>query len=51
MARQLADRGHHVFAAVRNPSRAADPSDVEKIEVVTLGLTSLITRIRQQLGG
>ncbi|CAF9941873.1 hypothetical protein IMSHALPRED_003072 [Imshaugia aleurites] len=33
MARQLADRGHHVFAAVRNPSRAADPSDVEKIEV------------------
>ena len=49
MARQLADRGHHVFAAVRNPSRAADPSDVERIEVVTSGVTSLITRILNNL--
>ena len=41
MARQLADRGHHVFAAVRNPSKAADFSDVEDIEVVTLDVTSV----------
>ena len=41
MARQFADRGHHVFAAVRNPSRAADFSNVEDIDVVTLDVTSL----------
>ena len=41
MARQFADRGHHVFAAVRNPSRAADYSNVEDIEVVKLDVTSL----------
>ncbi|CAF9914552.1 MAG: hypothetical protein HETSPECPRED_002011 [Heterodermia speciosa] len=39
LARQFAEHGHHVFAAVRNPSKAADFSDVKDIEVVVLDVT------------
>ena len=40
LARQLAERGHHVFAAVRNPSKAAHFADAQDIEVVVLDVTS-----------
>lgn len=40
LARQFADRGYHVFAAVRNPTKAAHFSDVQDIFVVTLDVTS-----------
>ena len=40
LARQLAKRGYHVFAAVRNPSKAAHLTDDQDIEVVVLDVTS-----------
>ena len=40
LARQLAERGYHVFAAVRNPSKAAHFADAQDIEVVVLDVTS-----------
>lgn len=39
LARQFADRGHHVFAAVRDLSKAANFSSAD-VEVVTLDVTS-----------
>ena len=40
LARQLAERGYHVFAGVRNPSKAAHFTDAQDIEVVVLDVTS-----------
>lgn len=40
LASQLAERGHHVFAAVRNPSKAVHFADAQDIEVVVLDVTS-----------
>ena len=40
LAREFANRGHHVFAAVRNLSKAAHLSELKDIEVVTLDVTS-----------
>ena len=40
LARQLASRGYHVFATVRNPSKAAHFTKEEDIEVVQLDVTS-----------
>lgn len=40
LARQLASRGYHVFATVRNPSKAAHYAEAEDIEVVQLDVTS-----------
>lgn len=41
LARRFAGLGHHVFAAVRNTSKAAHLSDLENIEIVTVDVTSL----------
>ena len=55
LARQFAEHGHHVFAAVRNPSKAADFSDVKDIEVVVLDVTlsdsinSLVADLKDRL--
>ena len=55
LARELAARGHHVFAAVRNLSKAASFSGAENIEVVTLDVTSsesikgLVTYLKDRL--
>ena len=40
LARQLASRGYHVFATVRNPSKAAHYAEAEEIEIVQLDVTS-----------
>lgn len=40
LVREFTNRGHHVFAAVRNPNKAAHLSNAEDIEVVTLDVTS-----------
>lgn len=40
LAREFANRGHHVFAAVRNPSKAEHFSSMDDIDVVTLDVTS-----------
>lgn len=40
MARQFFDRGYHVYAAVRDPSKASHFKDAENIEVVRLDVTS-----------
>ena len=40
LVRQFANRGHHVFAALRNLSKAAHFENEEDIELVTLDVTS-----------
>ena len=55
LARQLVERGHHVFAAVRNPSKAAHFADAQDIEVVALdvasldSINSLVTNLKNRL--
>ena len=53
MARQLADRGHHVFAAVRNSDKAQHFSGAKDIEVVSLNVTSSasVNRLTTDLKG
>lgn len=43
LARQFADLGHHVFAAVRNTSKAAHLSEVGNIEIVKVDVALLET--------
>lgn len=40
LAKAFANRGHHVYASVRNPSKASDLSSIPNITILTLDVSS-----------
>ena len=57
LARQLVERGYHVFATVSNPSEAARSAESQGIELVVLDVTSsdsindLVNSLKDRLQG
>lgn len=56
LAKSFSKRGHHVFASVRNPSKASDLSSLPNVKVLTLNVASqqsinaCLAIVQQELG-
>jgi hypothetical protein len=51
MAKIFYERGFHVFATARDPSKAADLSELSDVEILELDVTIPRGRVRQPAAG